>query len=71
MRAMRRRLEPIEQFAYGSRYVQIRAFVSSADIVGFPNGTFFKHSDQRSSVVFHVQPITDVEPVSIDRKAFI
>jgi hypothetical protein len=68
---MWRRLESIEQLAYGPRNMQIRAFVSSPDVVGFSNGTFFKHCYQRSSVVFNVQPIADVKPVSIDRKVFI
>jgi hypothetical protein len=50
--------------------VDITTFDPAADVVGFADPTMFQDQQERARMVGHEQPVTDIEPGSVDGHRF-
>ena len=51
--------------------VDVAHLIMSADVIDFSDASVMDHQINRFAVVFHIQPVTDVQTFSIDRKRFV
>ncbi len=58
----------VEQITDGMNDVQVLFLVMTADVVGLADGTSGDHGIERASVIFHIEPVTDLVALAIDRQ---
>src|SRR5262249_33530075 len=54
--------------ANSSDYVQIRALAAAADVIRFADYAAFQDERKRPCMVLHIEPVTDVLSVAIERQ---
>ncbi len=57
----------VEQVTDGMNDVQVLFLVMTADVVGLADGTCGDHGIERAGVIFHIEPVTDLVALAIDR----
>lgn len=60
--------KPVHRIDYDLDEVYIFPFVESPDVVGVPDSSLVEDEVDGSGVVFHVEPVADVESLPIDRQ---
>ena len=58
----------VQQIADGVYHLQILLLVVTADVVGLPDHAGGHHLVESARVVFHIEPVTDLVALAIDRQ---